>query len=615
MEEKRKKIFYDIHCHALNLSHAGILAFLNRFLKDRAVSFSALLKKGKFLQLICQLFGINFSINATKTLLIIVSIALAGIVLLSISNYEYFLSGKVSNIILVCAFSVIFIALIFTLWIFRKISLGESDSLTDTLKKNINLLSVLENDASSLFLYMEMDILSADKRFKGLIDEYRAQSPRNYTAFRKMLEEKWQENGQEIQFTTKAGEILRYHKVVITPLLIDFGYKDFEIEEIHYNKPPRKPVVDQVVDVFNGIREYRERSPLKILDIYPFMGINTRNYDMGIVRVVPKEVIAPLYNSLKSRKIPQGVKDNVKNALENKVAYIEKTGKMVIYKKATDLGNDVRTVSSYVQIDENILNKISAMSDDTHDLDERNTIPRMLEKYFDGYRATYETFARKNREGYSPAKKDAKKREKMITVEGVDDLRSHFFAGIKLYPPLGFDPWPEQDDKPIDTVTEFDKVNYLYQVCSEKRIPITVHCSTGGFRVAHHALEYTRPEKWKNVLSAYSDLKINFAHCGFDNGKPCKAWLDTILEFMDAYENIYMDFSYIGNNNAVYNLLKERVIGKEYENRILFGSDFPINLFGVDSYEDYVKNFFLASLESNQIDKFCSENPGKFLWT
>lgn len=47
---------------------------------------------------------------------------------------------------------------------------------------------------------------------------------------------------------------------------------------------------------------------------------------------------------------------------------------------------------------------------------------------------------------------------------------------------------------------------------------------------------------------------------------------------------------------------------------MLFGSDFPINLFSIDSYGDYVKNFFHASLDVNQKQKLCSENPGKFLW-
>lgn len=135
MEEKGKKIFYDVHCHALNLSHAGLLAFLNRFLKDRAVSFSDLLGKGKFLQVICRLLGIHFSVKLLKTLLIVLSGVLSGIVLLAISKYEYFLSGKVSDIVLVGAFSVVLTALVFALWALRKIASGESDLITNTLKK------------------------------------------------------------------------------------------------------------------------------------------------------------------------------------------------------------------------------------------------------------------------------------------------------------------------------------------------------------------------------------------------------------------------------------------------------------------------------------------------
>lgn len=617
MDEKEKKVFYDIHCHALNLSHAGILSFLNRFLKDRAVSFSDLLKKGKFLQVICRLLGINLSIRIMKAFLIILSVAVTGIVLLAISNYEYFLSGKVSDIILVGAFSVVMAALIFSLWTLRKISSGESDSLTDIIKKNINLLSVIENDTGSLFLTLETDILSADERYKGLINKYRTDPAYKYASFIKELEEKWKENGNEIQIKTKEGEILKYHKVVITPLIIDFGYKYFDIDGIHYNKPPRKPVVEQVVDVFNGIRDYRERSPVKMLDIYPFLGINTRNYDLGIVRAVPKEVKDNFYNSLKSRKIPQRIKEHLRNTLENKVTYIEKTGKLVLYKEAETMGNDVRTISSHVQLDGDLIDKLRAMSDESvrNNLDEKNNIPKMLEKYFGEYmNARYEVFARKNKEYYFPDEKDTKRREKMIPIKGIEDLRSHFFAGIKLYPPLGFDPWPDYENKPVDTATEFDKVNYLYQFCSERGIPITVHCSTGGFKTAHHGIEYTSPEKWRNVLAAYSNLKINFAHCGFDNNKPYKIWLDTILAFMSEYKNVYADFSYIGNNKNFYKFLKERIIDKGYEDRILFGSDFPVNLFGIDSYGDYVKNFFLASLDTNQKHKFCSENPGKFLW-
>lgn len=617
MEEKGKKIFYDVHCHALNLSHAGLLAFLNRFLKDRAVSFSDLLGKGKFLQVICRLLGIHFSVKLLKTLLIVLSGVLSGIVLLAISKYEYFLSGKVSDIVLVGAFSVVLTALVFALWALRKIASGESDLITNTLKKNVNLLSIIENNTGSLFFSMEMDILSADERFRELINEYRTSLTYKYASFIKNIEEKWKETGNEIHIKTKEGKTLKYNKMVITPLIIDFGYKCFDMQGIYYNKPPRKPVVEQVVDVFNGIREYREMSPVKLLDIYPFLGINTRNYDLGIVKVVPKEERDAFYHFLKSRKIPQGIKEHVRDTLENNVTYIEKTGKLVFYKEIETLGNDLRTISSHVQIDEGLIDKIDGMSEESvrTRLNEKNNIPKMLEKYFGEYTNTkYETFAKKNREQYFFDEKDTKKKEKTIPVKGIDDLRSYFFAGVKLYPPLGFDPWPYHEDKPIDTATEFDKVNYLYQFCSERGIPITVHCSPGGFKTAHHGMEYTNPEKWKNVLSAYENLKINFAHCGFDNNKPHKSWLNTIMELMGGYKGVYADFSYIGNSRDSYTFLKERIVDKGFGDRILFGSDFPVNLFGVDSYKDYVENFFHLSLDTNLKHKFCSANPHKFLW-
>lgn len=127
-------------------------------------------------------------------------------------------------------------------------------------------------------------------------------------------------------------------------------------------------------------------------------------------------------------------------------------------------------------------------------------------------------------------------------------------------------------------------------------------------------MEYTNPEKWKNVLSAYENLKINFAHCGFDNNKPHKSWLNTIMELMGGYKGVYADFSYIGNSRDSYTFLKERIVDKGFGDRILFGSDFPVNLFGVDSYKDYVENFFHLSLDTNLKHKFCSANPHKFLW-
>ena len=52
---KNNKIFYDVHCHAFNLSHAGLLAFLNRFFLNNALTFKDLLK-GRLFKILVRLF-------------------------------------------------------------------------------------------------------------------------------------------------------------------------------------------------------------------------------------------------------------------------------------------------------------------------------------------------------------------------------------------------------------------------------------------------------------------------------------------------------------------------------------------------------------------------------
>jgi len=94
-----------------------------------------------------------------------------------------------------------------------------------------------------------------------------------------------------------------YKKIVLCPLIIDFGYKD--ISRVEYNFSPKRPVAKQTSDMFYAIRTYfrfeidvkedKEKGLLfelseekenwfaekekKLFEIYPFMGIDTENYD------------------------------------------------------------------------------------------------------------------------------------------------------------------------------------------------------------------------------------------------------------------------------------------------------------------------------------------------
>jgi len=164
-----EKYFYDIHCHAMNLSHPSLMAFMQRLNLDKYLFLNSI-------PIVSSLFS-------------------------------GFIHGKLNPI--------------------------------------INLLSVMENEMGDFFLLMEEDLKSFIQVGKFQIGE-------------------------------KA-----YDKIVLTPLMMDFGSKDIDqYPDIYYKELAEKPIVEQVLDVFNGITEFKDNSLLKKIEIYPFLGINTKNYGM-----------------------------------------------------------------------------------------------------------------------------------------------------------------------------------------------------------------------------------------------------------------------------------------------------------------------------------------------
>ena len=297
----RNDTFYDIHCHAMNLSHPNLLALLGRLKVER--------------------HGIRDTL---------------------FGPYASFFFGK-------------------------------------PFVRMKNLLSVIENDLGSFFMLIEDDLAG-----KYLKDE------RNRSCQDRML--------------TVGGR--SYGRIVLTPLIMDFEYRNMNDGEIHYNRPPSKPINQQIVDIANGIKQYRRQRPEGMLEIYPFLGMNTRNH------------------SLKQ--------------LEN-----------------------------------------------------------LMQKYFGLYRPMSTVF--KNAFVGLPS----------INIS-LQVLGNYLFSGVKLYPLLGFDPWPADDS------AELEKVRFLYDFCMRKQIPLTTHCSESGFTVIQEktALRYASPERWVQVLKEFPTLKVNFAHMG-----------------------------------------------------------------------------------------------------
>lgn len=408
----REKTFFDIHCHAMNLSHPSLLSFVKKMNID--------------------------------TLLFLNSVPVVSTVL--------------------------------------------SKFIDTRLNRVMNLLSVMERDLGDFFLLMEKDV-----------------------------EPFLHDGGLEICGSS-------YGRMVLTPLMMDFGYKGVDsYPGIHYRDLPRKPIVEQVIDLFNGIRKYVRTSRLHLFEIYPFLGINTRNYDMESTS--------------------------------------ESTG-----------------------------------------------LVGLLEKYFGPFRS-------------DPL---SERRERLHSAMGrfsgdIEHLGPYAFAGIKVYPPLGFDPWP------ADNPDELAKVEYLYEFCAARGIPITTHCSGGGYHTHEQANAFTDPGKWARALSRHPALKLNLAHLGKQDKAwglfPRKAWQQSVIGLIAEYDHVYTDFSCCGFDQDFYARLSDTIRDQPAETRdrlrqrILFGTDFMINLLWTDSYRNYLDVFsrqrYFRSLDAHQL---CSVNPQSFLF-
>ncbi|MCE1253996.1 MAG: hypothetical protein LWX83_10670 [Anaerolineae bacterium] len=158
--------FYDIHCHAFNLSHPAFLPFIKRLGVDRYLFLNSIP-------------GINFFMSR-------------------------FAGDKMNDI--------------------------------------ERLLAVVENDIGDFFLMLEnVDVLPLLSDGKLLIGSY------------------------------------DYEKMVLTPLMMDFGMRQVNrMPDIHTKIPSHKRITEQVIDLFNGIKSYHEQSDLHFLKFIPFWDLIRR---------------------------------------------------------------------------------------------------------------------------------------------------------------------------------------------------------------------------------------------------------------------------------------------------------------------------------------------------
>jgi hypothetical protein len=523
-----KEYFFDIHCHVFNLSHPNLMLFIKRFLSEKKIRIGAII-----------FLAFMFAFSMTGMVLLITKSPVV----------DRFLFSLI--LILSLVFFVMLILLVF-------LSLLKLITGIPSIRRILNLVSVMENNLGEFLILMEKDIIKSYNQGK-----------------------------------------LKNKNAIITPLMMDFGYKWInDFPDIYYNRLSRKPITDQVIDLLNGIKDYKSKSISgnPVIEVYPFLGINTQNY--------------PWDNESKIKLRKNIDIDALKEKLGNDRVELMRSGTKGKYLRFTGMMTEAekKLILSLIR-DKNDVWQVESLYEELNKPDRRvTTIRILLDKYF------------KEFEKESPDLRHDKLFAKMGKFRG--DLNNknenfnYFFAGIKVYPPLGFDPWPED---PV----ELKKVKYLYDLCLEKNIPITSHCGGGGFQVIDNSrMNDFIYYNWKKVLDdgKYGNLKINLAHFGGFKYNKAKFVFDLILN----HENVFTDFSCQCIIKSDYKRLYDLIIMLTKNNnekkarllsRINFGTDFVINLLMSNSYCEYLENFHdSVTFTSDEKDQFCRYNPGKFLF-
>lgn len=669
----KDQVFIDSHMHLFNMSHAGLLSYLNRFLKNKSHSYNELLTRKNyfniFLDIILKMvFKKDVLIKASKFLFyflfisFIVSIILSGISLIpNITSDKILLSiFKWSG-----TYTVTILLLIGLVLIFNKIKQKiKGKSFQTGFRKVVNLLSVMENDIGSSLELLELDILDLDSKLNNkILKSLDRKNRRKFNLHRLFDNNSFSDiernavveiiknylgsenkNGFQLEISSCDNGTIKqqYNRYIMTPLIVDYGYKNYDLDEIHYSSPPSKPVVAQTKDVLEGIKNYHINSKFKIFEIYPFMGINPNRYDWDDNYIDDNEAGSTdkKCNDAKGKEL----EGNSINKMMNKYfASFEKNDLAMIRlgkfkEKAKDYSGNLDENPAYFIFKKEFQDKIkkSLIVNKLKEIHENKDSKKQIISKLKGELSKKALTFTKSFEQKSDGKDEIFKNIDEYLFNNINKNKledyiypyNYFFTGLKVYPPLGFDPWPKKNNN-----NQQKKVEYIYCYCQKRGIPIVTHCNNGGFTIESktNIEKYTNPKRWSNVLKTYPELKINFAHLGGDEHDDEKQWRESIFTYCIEYENVYTDFScmcfnhkdYIRLNNQIEDYLKSDCIKadidknrKKLYKRIMYGTDFSINLmFGTDSYQDYLNEFINTKAFSKDIkDLFSYENPMRFLF-
>ncbi|WP_340154101.1 amidohydrolase family protein [uncultured Marivirga sp.] len=213
------------------------------------------------------------------------------------------------------------------------------------------------------------------------------------------------------------------------------------------------------------------------------------------------------------------------------------------------------------------------------------------------------------------------------------------FHGVKLYTPNGYSP---TDLNLFDPTKAFVHGTSLYKWCEENQIPIMAHCSDSGFATFTDSLEvygdictqqpdtadneYTyelafqnkekitfatnilnggfdksikerahrlnHPTLWRKVLEKYPNLKICLAHFGGGSHE----WQEEIKRLILDFDHVYTDLSCQTDPDMLKTIADryfktDTADNKKLQSRIIYGSDYFLNMLQGIEFKNYYDNF------------------------
>lgn len=177
-----------------------------------------------------------------------------------------------------------------------------------------------------------------------------------------------------------------------------------------------------------------------------------------------------------------------------------------------------------------------------------------------------------------------------------DAIKVKGFAGVKLYPPMGF--FPIRNSEP-----DVDRVLIeLYDWCESECVPLTVHCNrTQGVKTKVND-KRSDPRRWGEVLEKHPALHLNLGHFGGINRDPNQPFWPEEVSRLARFGYVYADLGCHTDlleeeGRRAYQLLLAELFegpGGAMRDRLMYGSDWSMLLkhSGSEGYLDDVLSIF-----------------------